>query len=58
MPSRMPNWKMRAKALADGKPTTSACTMPSCGSVCITRTSRSMADAGMTLSASSGMARS
>ena len=24
MPSRMPNWKMRAKALADGMPTTSA----------------------------------
>ena len=39
MPSRMPNWKMRAKALADGMPMTRLCRMPSRGSTCMMRTS-------------------
>ena len=46
MPSRMPNWKMRAKALVDGRPTTRLCRMPSCGSACMMRTRRSTASAG------------
>ena len=58
MPNRMPNWKMRANALVAGRPTTSACTMPSFGSACINRTSRSTAAAGITLSASSVIAMS
>ena len=41
MPSRMPNWKMRAKALADGIPMTRLCKMPSRGSICMMRTSLS-----------------
>ena len=39
MPSRMPNWKMRANALVDGMPTTRLCRMPSFGSICMMRTS-------------------
>ena len=35
MPSRIPNWNMRAKALVDGNPTTSPCRIPSRGLVCI-----------------------
>ena len=40
MPSRMPNWKMRANALVDGMPTTRLCRMPSFGSTCMMRTMR------------------
>ena len=46
MPSRMPNWKMRANALVDGRPTTRPCRMPSLGSACMMRTSRRIAAAG------------
>ena len=53
MPSRMPNWKMRANALVDGRPTTSPCRMPSFGSACMMRTSRRIAAAVMKLSVSS-----
>ena len=38
MPSRMPNWKMRANALVEGSPTTRPCRMPSFGSACMMRT--------------------
>ncbi len=46
MPSRMPNWKMRANALVDGMPMTRLCRMPSRGSICMMRTSRSTAVGG------------
>ncbi len=46
MPSRMPNWKMRANALADGMPMTRLCRMPMRGSICMTRTSRSTSVGG------------
>ena len=35
IPRRMPNWKMRAKALVVGMPTTRLCRMPSLGSICM-----------------------
>ena len=53
MPSRMPNWKMRANALVDGMPMTRLCRMPSCGLACMMRTRRSTASAVIRLSASS-----
>jgi hypothetical protein len=54
----MPNWKMRAKALVDGMPTTKPCRMPISGETCMMRTMRRIADAGMKLSASSVTAKS
>ena len=54
MPWRMPNWKMRAKALRDGMPTTRLCRMPSFGWACIMRISRTIASPDIRLSASSG----
>ena len=57
MPSRMPNWKMRANKLADGSPTTRPCRIPSLGSTCMIRTSRIIASADMKLSASSVTAK-
>ncbi len=53
IPWRMPNWKMRVKALSDGRPTTRVCRMPSSGLACMARTSRSIAGPDITLSASS-----
>ena len=58
MPSRMPNWKMRANALVEGRPTTRPCRMPSFGSVCMMRTMRRIAAAVMKLSVSSVTANS
>ena len=58
MPSRMPNWKMRANALVDGMPMTRLCRMPSCGLACMMRTRRSTASAVIRLSASSTSAKS
>jgi hypothetical protein len=58
MPSRMPNWKMRANALVEGNPTTRPCRMPSFGSACISRTMRMIAAAVMKLSVSSVTANS
>jgi hypothetical protein len=57
MPSRMPNWKMRANALVDGMPTTRLCRMPSFGCDCIMRTNRTIASPDIKLSASSGSIR-
>ena len=58
MPSRMPNWKMRANALVDGKPTTRLCRMPSLRSICMMRTIRRIESAVWKLSASSVTANS
>ena len=58
MPSRMPNWKMRAKALVEGRPTTRPWRMPSFGSAWMTRTIRMIAAAVMKLSVSSVTANS
>ena len=58
MPSRMPNWKMRANALVEGRPTTRPCRMPSRGSACMMRTSRRIAAEVMKLSVSSVTANS
>src|SRR4029453_14165506 len=57
MPSRMPNWKMRANALVDGMPTTRLCRMPSFGSTCMMRTMRRIDSAVWKLSASSVAAK-
>ena len=54
MPWRMPNWKMRAKALAEGMPTTRLCRMPIFGCACIMRVSRTISGPDIRLSASSG----
>ena len=53
MPSRMPNWKVRAKALELGIPVTRVCTIPSRASDCMMRTRRNIAAGVITLSASS-----
>ncbi len=52
MASRIPNWKMRAKALVEGMPITRPCSNPISGDTCMMRTIRMTAEAGMKLSAS------